>query len=52
MFGCVHVGKNDGSVGGKSYFVCKPKHGSFIRPDRVEIGDFEPMDDLDDLEEM
>lgn len=24
------VGKNDGSVGGKTYFKCRPKHGMII----------------------
>lgn len=46
------TGKNDGSVGGKSYFSCNQKHGSFIRPDRVEMGDFPELNDLEDLEEM
>jgi tubulin-folding cofactor B len=48
----VFAGKNDGSVGGKSYFSCNQKHGSFIRPDRVEMGDFPELNDLEDLEEM
>ncbi|KAL7274500.1 hypothetical protein RUND412_002604 [Rhizina undulata] len=46
------TGKNDGSVGGKSYFSCKHKHGSFVRPDRVEVGDFPVVDDLGDMEEI
>ncbi|OCT77511.1 CAP-Gly domain-containing linker protein 4 isoform X1 [Xenopus laevis] len=28
-------GKNDGSVGAKQYFHCKPKHGILVRPSRV-----------------
>ncbi|GMF14903.1 unnamed protein product [Phytophthora lilii] len=28
-------GKNDGSVKGRSYFRCKPKHGVFARPHQV-----------------
>lgn len=46
------TGKNDGSVNGEYYFKCPPKHGSFVRPDRVEIGDFPAVDDLGDLEEI
>lgn len=29
---------HDGSVRGMSYFQCRPGHGSFVRPDRIEVG--------------
>ena len=45
------VGKNDGSVEGQQYFSCKEKHGVFVRPDRVEIGEWGSLVD-EDLEEM
>ncbi|KAM9307981.1 kinesin-like protein KIF13A isoform 2-T2 [Gastrophryne carolinensis] len=31
----VQLGKHDGTVKGKEYFRCKPKHGVFIRPNRL-----------------
>lgn len=48
------VGKNDGSIGGKRYWGEDggPKYGVFVRPDRVEIGDWPVIDDLEDMEEM
>jgi len=47
------TGKNDGSVGGQRYFDCGKNQGVFIRPERVEVGNFPPLDDFDeDMEEM
>jgi len=47
------VGKNDGSIKGKSYFSCAHLHGGFARPENVQTGDFPPVDEFDDeLEEF
>lgn len=34
------MGKNDGRVGEKRYFECESSRGVFVRPDRVEKGDW------------
>jgi len=48
------VGRNDGSLGGKRYWGNDgdPKFGVFVRPERIEIGEFPVVDDLDDMEEI
>lgn len=48
------VGKNDGSIGGIRYWgeASEMKHGVFVRPDRVDVGEFPPLDDLEDMEEI
>jgi len=48
------VGKNDGSIGGTRYWGAPSdlKHGVFVRPERVEVGDWPPMDDLEEMEEI
>eukprot|EP00331_Platyophrya_macrostoma_P006750 CAMPEP_0176424834 /NCGR_PEP_ID=MMETSP0127-20121128/11056_1 /TAXON_ID=938130 /ORGANISM="Platyophrya macrostoma, Strain WH" /LENGTH=242 /DNA_ID=CAMNT_0017805933 /DNA_START=63 /DNA_END=791 /DNA_ORIENTATION=+ len=40
-------GKNDGSVEGAKYFECAKNHGVFVRPDKVEQGDY-PVLELED----
>ncbi|KAK2069782.1 hypothetical protein P8C59_004331 [Phyllachora maydis] len=48
------VGKNDGSVGGTRYWgeASEAKRGVFVRPERVEVGDFPELNDLQDMEEI
>ncbi|KAH7155251.1 CAP Gly-rich domain-containing protein [Dactylonectria estremocensis] len=48
------VGKNDGSIAGTRYWgeASGLKHGVFVRPERVEVGDFPALDDLEDMEEI
>lgn len=50
------VGKNDGSLKGRRYWGDEidgggPKYGVFVRPERIEVGDW-PVLDLDDLDEI
>ncbi|KAI9158430.1 Cell polarity protein alp11 [Paramyrothecium foliicola] len=48
------VGKNDGSISGVRYWgqASELKHGVFVRPERVEVGDYPILDDLEDMEEI
>lgn len=46
------TGKNDGAVGEKRYFECPRNCGSFVRPERVEVGDFPVVGLEDEGEEM
>jgi tubulin-folding cofactor B len=51
------LGKNDGSIAGSDgektrYWHGKEKCGVFVRPERVEVGDWPVLNDLEDMEEM
>ncbi|EGV64778.1 hypothetical protein PSN45_005124 [Yamadazyma tenuis] len=45
------VGKNNGSIGSVRVFSCKDKHGSFIKPQKVEVGDYPELDPFGSDEE-
>jgi hypothetical protein len=38
------LGKNDGSIKGVRYFESDRKHGGFVRPCKLRMGDFDPED--------
>lgn len=49
------TGKNDGSVNGVRHFTCEMNRGVFVRPEKVEVGDFRELgleDVNSDMEEM
>lgn len=46
------VGKNDGSVKGQRIFECPMSYGAFVRPDKVETGDFPELDVLGSDDEI
>lgn len=48
------VGRNEGEVGGRKYFDAGKggKRGVFVRPERVEAGEWPVLDDLEELEEI
>lgn len=47
-------GNTDGSVKGRIYFQTPPKCGIFLRPDRITVGEFPPLDEMldEELEEI
>lgn len=49
------VGKNDGSIAGTRYWEqggSEMKYGVFVRPERVEVGEYPVMNELEDMEEI
>ncbi|KAG9244589.1 CAP Gly-rich domain-containing protein [Calycina marina] len=50
------VGRNDGSLGATRYWggdgAGTAKYGVFVRPERVEVGDWPVLDGLEDMEEF
>jgi tubulin-folding cofactor B len=46
------TGKNDGTVKGTRYFECGANCGVIVRPARVEVGDFDVIDEFGSDEEF
>ncbi|CUM64626.1 uncharacterized protein PRCAT00002234001 [Priceomyces carsonii] len=46
------LGRNDGLINGHRLFQCKQKHGSFVKPKQVEVGDFPELDPFSDDDEL
>ena len=46
------TGECDGRVMGKNYFECPSKCGVFIRPNDARYGDFPPLDDFNEDEDV
>ncbi|KAI5287868.1 hypothetical protein KEM54_005663 [Ascosphaera aggregata] len=46
------TGKNDGSVNGERYFECLQNRGVFVKPDKVEVGEWPVLGLDEDLEEI
>ncbi|CEQ39150.1 SPOSA6832_00652, partial [Sporobolomyces salmonicolor] len=46
------VGKNDGQVDDQRYFQTQPLRASFVRPDKVTVGDFPEIDPFAEDDEM
>lgn len=42
------VGKNDGTVKGVRYFEAENNYGGMARPSNVTVGDFPPLDDIEE----
>ena len=42
-------GSGNGYLKGVQYFVCMPKYGNFLRPDKIEVGDFPEIDEFDEI---
>lgn len=46
------LGKNDGTTGGaggipgKRYFTCPNGYGAFVRPNKLQVGDFPAIDEF------
>ncbi|KAI5245771.1 hypothetical protein E4T43_02987 [Aureobasidium subglaciale] len=46
------TGKNDGTVKGTRYFQCGANCGVIVRPERIEVGDFDIIDEFGSDEEF
>jgi len=45
-------GKNDGHYLSIKYFDCPENYGIFLRPDKIEVGEFPEIEMEDDIDEI